>query len=104
MTAFGVLAGTLLYLVVYYVIPTRRPTLRHVWPGALAAGVALEALTLAFPFYVALNRNFNRFGSSFAFVFLILTFFYFLGMVTMLGAELNAVLDPDDAARTGRKD
>ncbi|HEV3232726.1 MAG TPA: YihY/virulence factor BrkB family protein [Candidatus Dormibacteraeota bacterium] len=102
--AFGVLAGTLLYTVIYYVVPTRRQSLRHVWRGALAAGVALEALTLAFPFYVALNKNFDRFGSSFAFVFLLLTFFYFLGMVTMLGAELNALLDPEDAARSGRRD
>jgi uncharacterized BrkB/YihY/UPF0761 family membrane protein len=41
----------------------------------------------------------NRYGSQFAFLFVLLAFFYFLGVITVLGADLIAVIDPDEADR-----
>jgi uncharacterized BrkB/YihY/UPF0761 family membrane protein len=43
--------------------------------------------------YIQLNRGINQYGSSFAFLFVLLAFFYFLGLITMLGAEVNAVFE-----------
>jgi hypothetical protein len=61
-------------------------------PGALLASVLLLLLTQVFPLYVALfppNHAYAFFG-----VFLVLTFWlYLLGMVLVLGAELNAFLE-----------
>lgn len=89
----GAVSGFVLFFVVYSVVPNRRQRVAHVLPGALFAGVAFEALTQLFPLFIRLNRGINQYGSSFAFLFVLLTFFYFLGVITMLGAELIAELD-----------
>ncbi len=90
----GVVSGFLLYLAIYYVVPNRRQGLLGVLPAALFAGVAFEALTLLFPFYIRLDRGINQYGRPFALLFVLLAFFYFLGLITMVGAEINAVIDP----------
>jgi membrane protein len=93
-TAVGVAAGFVLFLAIYYVVPNRRLTLRHVLPGALFAGVSFELLTQLFPLYISLNKGVNQYGSTFALLFIMLTFLYFLGLITVLGAEIIAVLGP----------
>ncbi|HKB35751.1 MAG TPA: YihY/virulence factor BrkB family protein [Gemmataceae bacterium] len=100
--AVSVLAGCLLFLVIYFVVPNRRQGLRNVWPGALFAGVAFNLLTLLFPIYIQINKGINQYGKTFAFLFIMLTFFYVFGLITMLGAEINAVLEEpqDDASAT----
>jgi membrane protein len=89
--AVGVLAGFVLFLVIYYVVPNRRQQLGEVWPGALFAGIGFKLLTLLFPLYIELNRGMNQYGSTFALLFILLTFFYFVGLLTVMGAEINAV-------------
>ena len=101
----SVLAGCLLFLVIYIVVPNRRQGLRNVWPGALFAGVAFNLLTLLFPIYLQINEGINQYGKTFAFLFIMLTFFYFFGLITMLGAEINAVLEePQGDASATRHD
>lgn len=103
--AVSVLAGCLLFLVIYIVVPNRRQGLRNVWPGALFAGVAFNLLTLLFPVYLQINEGINQYGKTFAFLFIMLTFFYFFGLITMLGAEINAVLEePQGDASATRRD
>ncbi|HZV48184.1 MAG TPA: YihY/virulence factor BrkB family protein [Candidatus Dormibacteraeota bacterium] len=92
--AVGVVSGFVLFFAIYFVVPNRPQRPAQVWPGALLAGVAFELLTQLFPLYVRLNRGINQYGRSFALLFVLLAFFYFLGVITMLGAELNAVLHP----------
>jgi len=88
----GVASGVLLFGTLYYAVPNRRGRVAAVWPGAVLAGIAFYLLTLLFPLYLSLNRGLNQYGASFTFLFIVLTFFYFLGLITILGAELNAVL------------
>lgn len=90
--AVGVLAGFVLYLTIYFVVPARKQRLSRVWPGALFAGVGFELLTLLFPLYISVNSGINQFGKQFAFLFILLAFFGFLGLITIFGAELNVVL------------
>ena len=92
-TVVGILAGCVLFLVLYFIVPNRRQHLRTVWPGALFAGLAFKALTLLFPLYIELNKGINRYGSTFAFLFILTAFFYFFGLITMVGVEINAVLE-----------
>ena len=101
----GLLSGFLLFVAIYMIVPNRRQRISRVLPAALFAGVAFELLSLLFPAYVALNgAGINRFGSQFALLFVLLAFFYFLGLITVLGADINAVLDPPDPARARRPD
>lgn len=99
---FGVLAGVVLFGAMYYVVPNRRQRAAETWPGALLAGAGFYGLTLAFPLYIRIaGGGMNKYGSSFAFLFIVMTFFYFIGLITMLGAELNAVLFPAPPAAGG---
>jgi len=91
----GVVAGFVLYFVIYTVVPNRRQRPSRVLPAALFGGFTFELLTLVWPVYIRLTQTgLNRFGSQFALLFVLLTFFYFLGLITVLGADMNAVLDP----------
>jgi membrane protein len=90
--AVGALAGFILFLTMYYVVPNRKQRPSRIWPGALFAGAGFELLTLLFPIYIKLNNGINQFGKQFAFLFILLAFFYFLGLITVLGAAINVVL------------
>jgi membrane protein len=88
--AFGALDGSVLFLAIYYVVPNRRQRFRHVLPGALAAGALLETLTLLFPLYFKIAGGFATYGATFALFFLLLTYFFLLGQITMIGGAVNA--------------
>lgn len=90
--AVGVVSGFLLFFLIYLVVPNRHLGLR-IWTGALLAGVAFELLTLIFPIYLSISQRSNQHSRSLAFLFVLMAFFYFLGMITVLGAEVISVLD-----------
>jgi len=93
--AVGSVAGFLLFFAIYYVVPNRRQRPAEVWPGALFAGVGFEILTLAFPIYLSLaGHGMNQYGKTFALLFILMAFFYFVGLLTLVGLEINAVLHP----------
>lgn len=97
---FGSAAGFLLFFAIYYVVPNREQEVGQVWPGALFAGIAFEIVTLAFPLYLYFaGPGMNRYGKTFGLLFVLMVFFYLVGLVTVVGMELNAVLrPPPDAA------
>jgi membrane protein len=92
----GVVAGFLVFAVIYFVVPNRRQRWTQVVPGALLSGVLLEVVTLIFPLYLSVNRGMAAYGKTFGLFFVLMTFFFFLGLITMLGAEVNSVLYPGD--------
>jgi membrane protein len=90
----GTTAGFLLFASIYYVVPNRKQQLRKIIPGALVAGVLFELVTLVFPLYISLNRGINQYGATFGLFFLLMTFFFFIGLITMIGVEVNSVIYP----------
>jgi membrane protein len=90
----AIAAGVVLFGSIYYVVPNRQQRVGEIWPGALLAGLGFYLLTQLFPLYISLNRNINQYGSLFAFLLIVTAFFYFVGVLTVLGAELNVVLNP----------
>jgi membrane protein len=88
----SIISAFVLFLLLYRILPNARQTWHSVVPGALLASVLFLVLTQVFPLYVALfppNHAYAFFG-----VFLVLTFWlYLLGLVLVLGAELNAFLE-----------
>ena len=81
-----------LFTLIYRVLPNAAQTWRSVIPGTLLSMVLVILISQAFPIYVKLfppNHAYAVFG-----VFLVLTFWlYILGIVLVLGAELNAFLE-----------
>src|SRR2546430_4508118 len=92
--AVGITAGFLLFGSMYYVIPNRKQQFRKIVPGALIAGILFEVITLLFPLYLELNKGLNQYGKTFGLLFVLMTFFFFLGLITMIGVELNSVIYP----------
>src|SRR6184192_2579014 len=90
----GLVAGFLLFFSIYFIIPNRKQDFRKVVPGALVAGVLFEVITLVFPLYLELNKGINQYGKTFGLFFVLMTFFFFIGLITMIGVEVNSVIYP----------
>lgn len=90
----GLIAGSLLFLSVYFVVPNRPQQFGKVWPGAVVAGTLFELVTLLFPLYISLTNSAVTYGKEFGLFFVVLTFFFFFGLITMVGVEVNSVLYP----------
>jgi membrane protein len=86
----GILDAALLFGVIYFVVPHRKQHVRDILPGAIAAGVLFEALTLVFPLYFKLVTNSPQWGQTFGFIFVLLFYFFLIGQIVMLGGAFNA--------------
>ena len=92
--AIGVIGGFVLYLAIYFVVPNRRMRWGSIWIGAALAAVLFEALSLIFPLYLRLTGAGSGYGKTFGLLFLLMLYFYYIGVVTMLGVEINSLLYP----------
>jgi membrane protein len=92
--AIGVIGGFLLFLMIYYVVPNRRMDWGSVWIGAAIAAVLFEALSLVFPLYLRITGAGSGYGKTFGLLFLLMLYFYYIGIVTMVGVEVNSLLYP----------
>lgn len=88
LVAGGVVMVTMLILL-YRFVPNRTFKFRQALPGAILAGILIEVLTLAFPFYQRVSHGFNTYGAQFGLFFLIATWLYLLSQVLLLGAVYN---------------
>jgi membrane protein len=78
-----------LLVLLYRFVPNRTFRLKEVLPGAILAGVLIEALSLGFPLYESLSRGFNAYGAQFGLFFLLAAWLYLLSEVLLLGAVYN---------------
>jgi membrane protein len=89
--SISIISAFLVFLLIYKVLPNAGQGWRNVLPGTLVALVLFFVILQLFPIYTALfppNQAYAVFG-----VFLVFTFFlYLLGFVFVIGAELNAFL------------
>jgi membrane protein len=88
----GTIDATLIFVVIYRLLPNRGHTVRRILPGALTAGLLLEALTGLFPIYERSTDGAAAYGVLIALLFLLLTFFFLLGQITVIGALVNVEL------------
>jgi YihY family inner membrane protein len=75
----------------YYVFPDSNVTLREAVPGTLFAGVGWTLLGTVFGIYAAQAGSFELYGVLGG-VLLLLVWFYFGGLILLLGAAVNAVV------------
>ena len=86
----SILGSLALFTVLYRIVPNAGQKLRDIWPGVLTAAVLLVALLQVFPLYLRVVGNVNRYGQFFAFIPLIVAWFYLLAHVLLFGAYVNA--------------
>ena len=82
---FGVLC------VIYWAVPNRRMPWRAIWPGALAATLAIGIVDYGFPLYLSTISTIAAFTTIFVFVLIVLIWFYLLAIIILGGGVLNAI-------------
>ncbi|MGH7777753.1 MAG: YihY/virulence factor BrkB family protein [Candidatus Dormibacterales bacterium] len=105
----GAVIWVLFMLTIYRVVPHKTFTTVEVLPGALVAGVLMEALSLIWPLYMHFTHGFSTYGAAFALFFLLVTWLYFLSQFIMLGAVVNRLslgppLEESAPSELGRKE
>jgi YihY family inner membrane protein len=91
----AIIAGTILFSTIYFLVPKYRRQARAILPGALTAAVLLEALSLIFPLYFKLAHGFRTYGTSFSLFFLILAYAFFLAQITVIGFAVVMEGEPE---------
>jgi YihY family inner membrane protein len=90
----GIVAGYIiacaLFLAIYTVLPNRPLRVQDAWRGALIGGGLLELYIIGFPFYATHLLKPSSYGSTAGFAVLTLVFFYYFGIILLLGAEVNS--------------
>jgi membrane protein len=84
----GVLALFAALCATYWFVPKGPIPWRCVWPGALAATIAMAIVDLGFPLYLD-NISTLRIGTSAVFVLIALFWFYALALILLAGAVIN---------------
>jgi len=82
---FGCLA------IIYSRVPNRSVPWRAVWPGAIAATLAIAVIDYGFPIYLTSISTIARFGTTIVFILIMLGWFYVLALIILLGAVVNAL-------------
>ncbi len=75
----------------YYILPGDEVTLREALPGTLFAAVGWTVLQVGFRFYTSYISSYQAYGLIGS-VLLLAIFFYFAGLILLLGVILNVVL------------
>jgi membrane protein len=87
----GLVVLIALTLVIYRYVPRRSFRFREIWPGAVVAGILMEAITLLFPLYGKLVHGDNAYGQGLALFFLLGAWMGFLSQFILIGALWNRV-------------
>ena len=88
--AISIFGGVLLFGIIHLYLPNAHQRIGDIWPGVLAAAVAFTVLTQAFPIYLQLTQNSNRYGAVFGVVWLLLTWFLLLAHIIVISTMVNA--------------
>lgn len=86
----AVLSAFVLFGAIYLVVPNRSIHLRQVVPGTVLATLLLVPYISLFPLYASRFLRPDNYGSFAGFAVVILIFFYYLGFILLLGAEVNS--------------
>ncbi len=78
--------------VIYTIMPNRKLKLTSVLPGVVITMAGLIALSAGFSFFVKSFSNISFVYGSLGTVITLMLWLYFVGILLMLGAEINAVL------------
>ncbi len=92
--AAGIFMTFILFYAMYLFVPSRSRSWRRgwrvAWRGALVAAVLLVLYEQLFPLYRSLFLKNPGYGSVVGLAIVAIIFLYYIGFITLLGAEINA--------------
>jgi membrane protein len=77
--------------VIFWTVPNRLVPWRAMWPGALAATLAIGVVDITFPLYLTHISTIARLGTSLVFVVIVLIWFYAIAIILLGAAIINAL-------------
>jgi YihY family inner membrane protein len=90
--AFGLLILFCVLCVIYWAVPNRLVPWRAIWPGALAATLAIGLVDYSFPLYLTnVSTIGQQVGTTLVFIVIVLLWFYVLAIILLGGAIVNAM-------------
>ena len=87
----GLLLVFLVLCIIYWAVPNRQVPWRAIWPGAIAATLAIGIVDYGFPLYLSTISTVGAFTTIFVFVLIVLVWFYLLAIIILGGGVLNAM-------------
>jgi YihY family inner membrane protein len=84
----GLILAGILFQTIYIVMPNKHITFSKSWQGTLVAAGALQIYLSLFPLYA--TRFLGGYIGQIGFAIILLAFFYYFGLILVLGAEVNA--------------
>jgi membrane protein len=88
--SIGGLLSFVTFVALYRVLPNRPVRFAHVWPGALVAAIAFEAVKFGFAIYLANFSNYDVVYGSLGGVIALLFWVYLTANIMLFGAEVTA--------------
>jgi membrane protein len=79
--------------VIYYFGPDVEQRFQFVTPGSIVAGVIIIIASVVFRIYVANFANYSATYGSLGAVIILMLWLYIVGLVILLGSEINALLE-----------
>ncbi|SFE89325.1 YihY/virulence factor BrkB family protein [Alteribacillus iranensis] len=89
--AISIIVLTALLLILYRVAPNKKLPFKHVLPGALAGSLLWQLISLGFSFYVSNFGSYSATYGSLGGVIILMIWFFLIGIILMVGAEINVV-------------
>ncbi|MGO4544649.1 YihY/virulence factor BrkB family protein [Paenibacillus sp. 2TAB23] len=80
------------FTLLYWIVPSRRLSLKEVVPGALFATFGWIITSVAFQFYINNFSNYSKTYGSLGGMIILLIWLYMSSILIMLGGEINATL------------
>lgn len=84
---------------IYLTVPNEQVPWTGIWPGALAATLAIGAVDYAFPFYLSHVNTIAQVGTTLVFILIVLIWFYAVAIIILGGGTINAMRFEDRDAR-----
>lgn len=78
---------------IYYVIPNKKLRFVSILPGTVLSVLSCFVLTYFFSIYVQHSTRLSIVYGSIGTIIILMMWLYFLGIILLLGAELNAMID-----------
>jgi YihY family inner membrane protein len=92
--ALGVVASAagaaVLIAAIYIVVPDQPVHFREIWRGTVVAAVLLALYEVLFPLYESYVLHPGNYGAVAGYAVVILVYFYYFGLILLLGAEVNS--------------
>lgn len=84
----SVVVAFIFFLLIYLIIPNKPIRFKYVLCGTLVAAILLDIFLILFPLYI--RRFMGSFVGLIGFAVILITFFYYFGLILILGAQINA--------------